>query len=80
MEDNRNYTISEYNQIVGQAKQFASGPTADPQKLQEIVRKYPWVNPETSMSLAKYNASDAAIDLVGRGPVKDQNLGKQPEA
>ena len=66
MEDNRNYTISEYNQIVGQAKQFASGPTADPQKLQEIVRKYPWVNPETSMSLAKYNASDAAFDLVGQ--------------
>lgn len=66
MDDTRNYTFDEYNQIAGQARQAASGPGASPEKLQSIVRKYPWLNPETAMSLARYNASDAAVDLVGQ--------------
>ena len=66
MDDTRNYTFEEYNQIAGQARQAASGPGASPEKLQSIVRKYPWLNPETAMSLARYNASDAAVDLVGQ--------------
>lgn len=66
MDDTRNYTFDEYNQIAGQARQAASGPSASPEKLQDIVRKYPWLNPETAVSLARYNASESAVDLVGQ--------------
>ena len=66
MDDTRNFTISEYNQIAGQQMQAPSGPSVVPQKLESIVRRYPWLNPETAMSLARYNASDQAIDLVGQ--------------
>jgi len=65
MDDTRNYTFDEYNEIAGQAQQAISGPGASSEKLQAIVRKYPWLNPETATSLARYNASDAAVDLVG---------------
>jgi hypothetical protein len=66
MDEFRNYTINEYNEIAGQPRPVASGPTVSPQKLQSIVQKYPWLSPETTMSLARYNASDAAIDIVGQ--------------
>ena len=66
MDDTRNFTFDEYNSIAEQARQASTGSTASPQKLEEIVRKYPWLNPETAVSLARYNASDAAIDVVGQ--------------
>jgi len=65
MDFDRFYTNEEYNQIAQQFRAASSGPTADPQKLAEITRKYPWMKPETALTLGRYNASDAAIDIVG---------------
>lgn len=59
------YTVDDYNSIVEQYKKFSAGSTANPEKLKDIVRRYPWLQPETAVSMAKYNASDAAIQLVG---------------
>ena len=66
MDFDRYYTVDEYNSIAEQYKKAAAGPTANPERLKDIVRRYPWLQPETAVAMAKYNVSDQAVDMVGQ--------------
>jgi hypothetical protein len=62
----RAFTPQEQDQIATTAKVPAVAPVLDSKRLTDISRRYPWVKPETLTSLARYNVSDSAVELVGQ--------------
>ena len=68
MQGGKNFTIKDYAAIADEQPQPSYSVTSPQiaQRANDIAFKYPWVQPTTVMSLAKYGASDAAVDIVGR--------------
>lgn len=68
MEWAKSFNADEYAQIADEQQQPGADVTS-PQIIERantIAYKYPWIQPKTVMSLAKYGVSDQSVDVVGR--------------
>ena len=68
MQGGRSLTIRQYVEIADDGQQPGYNITSPQiaQRANDIAYAHPWIQPQTIMSLAKYNISNEAIDMVGR--------------
>jgi len=67
MEWAKSFTVNEYGKLADEQQQpgYNINSPETMARANSIAQKYPWVQPKTVMSLAKYGVSDQAIDVVG---------------
>jgi hypothetical protein len=68
----KNYTISEYVQLAGEQPTPGYNITSPEvaARADVISQSYPWMQPQTIMSLAKYNLSQSTIQMVGNAAAR----------